>query len=776
MKRIYFLVEDNFPSRRPRQDCPGFSCVWGVRRCLSRKKRCDKIVDCLGAEDEVHCTIFQRNGGESESSSESSDESHEHLGKAHERTTKFSLEDYISKIEKNISTMEAVMATYPPDVERGHSPTVIISVENSTNKNNPNISNLDVVMATFTPSEEAQSIIPKSSKLRYIFEKEDKIDNDQNTNIIKTKKHKVVSSDDEKYLSRVLEFLKPKQESTITRPYFDDGKNSNVILTKNLKKFANFPISKAQRLPEEDSFTSFIASDDEAVQESPKNISSENPHDDLGVKTANLADNTILNIISQSDLVSNNEKDHTKSLKPELENEVNEEKNISQIRSFDDINRDVVSDSSIHVIKTKHENMFKNAENIIETTTQNREIIGISTNAPLDNIKMDTLMKLTTTTKVAKIVTPGMPKDGTISKPSRTETKLSNFLNISNSENDVFIAKNIIESQSSTDKINLEDSKTLSPPDPPRMGKELIDFIESSNNDMLHLSTSQDFEESEHATLKNTPKDLKSVPPQEPSQGKSLSSLSNDGSTTSKPVILEIDIPTQKSVDDQKSTKPPEMGKFLSITNKGFTENESITQTQSTVIAEFESTIEISDVGKLTVSPPEPPRKGKEWNVIPPTNSNKMTTKRNILSTVENSDNGNAFSSALFDENQTETPFDFLPNKPLLVGPIKPPTKFAAFHKKTNGIIEEKSGNLDIELNEDLEINSHEPSKHDGKNLSHIGKKELTPDALSGEDSTEPNHLTTATIAKDLNIIYSIPMPAHANPRPTLSPIFHCNV
>ncbi|XP_067643607.1 serine protease nudel isoform X1 [Eurosta solidaginis] len=40
---------------KPRILCPGYTCVWGGKRCIAMKKRCDRVVDCLGGEDEVGC-------------------------------------------------------------------------------------------------------------------------------------------------------------------------------------------------------------------------------------------------------------------------------------------------------------------------------------------------------------------------------------------------------------------------------------------------------------------------------------------------------------------------------------------------------------------------------------------------------------------------------------------------------------------------------------------------------------------------------------------------
>lgn len=39
----------------PQQQCPGFKCRTGDGICRSIKTKCDRIVDCIGAEDEVDC-------------------------------------------------------------------------------------------------------------------------------------------------------------------------------------------------------------------------------------------------------------------------------------------------------------------------------------------------------------------------------------------------------------------------------------------------------------------------------------------------------------------------------------------------------------------------------------------------------------------------------------------------------------------------------------------------------------------------------------------------
>lgn len=39
----------------PKYECPGYRCVWGGALCISKRRHCDGIVDCLGGEDELNC-------------------------------------------------------------------------------------------------------------------------------------------------------------------------------------------------------------------------------------------------------------------------------------------------------------------------------------------------------------------------------------------------------------------------------------------------------------------------------------------------------------------------------------------------------------------------------------------------------------------------------------------------------------------------------------------------------------------------------------------------
>ncbi|XP_012280703.1 serine protease nudel [Orussus abietinus] len=42
-------------ARKPLTRCPGFTCDGGLGSCISKQRHCDKIVDCMNAEDEINC-------------------------------------------------------------------------------------------------------------------------------------------------------------------------------------------------------------------------------------------------------------------------------------------------------------------------------------------------------------------------------------------------------------------------------------------------------------------------------------------------------------------------------------------------------------------------------------------------------------------------------------------------------------------------------------------------------------------------------------------------
>lgn len=51
----YHTNSKTLPLVQPIQECPGFKCKSGLSRCLPLIRKCDKVVDCLDAEDEINC-------------------------------------------------------------------------------------------------------------------------------------------------------------------------------------------------------------------------------------------------------------------------------------------------------------------------------------------------------------------------------------------------------------------------------------------------------------------------------------------------------------------------------------------------------------------------------------------------------------------------------------------------------------------------------------------------------------------------------------------------
>lgn len=72
---IYFLDDDRaLVGPKPLNKCPGFSCNGGFGKCLPSRRRCDKNVDCIDAEDEMHCS-YNTNPGTFRNANESTPDS-----------------------------------------------------------------------------------------------------------------------------------------------------------------------------------------------------------------------------------------------------------------------------------------------------------------------------------------------------------------------------------------------------------------------------------------------------------------------------------------------------------------------------------------------------------------------------------------------------------------------------------------------------------------------------------------------------------------------------
>lgn len=51
-------AQQSLPPQRPLQRCPGHVCR-ETNRCISKKRHCDKIVDCLHGDDELDCNTWK---------------------------------------------------------------------------------------------------------------------------------------------------------------------------------------------------------------------------------------------------------------------------------------------------------------------------------------------------------------------------------------------------------------------------------------------------------------------------------------------------------------------------------------------------------------------------------------------------------------------------------------------------------------------------------------------------------------------------------------------
>ncbi|XP_069675229.1 serine protease nudel-like [Periplaneta americana] len=70
------------PDKTPRPSCPGLQCSVGNARCLSKMKVCDRVVDCLRAEDEMNCpSLSSRSMGSSHLNSRAEIENEDMFGR-----------------------------------------------------------------------------------------------------------------------------------------------------------------------------------------------------------------------------------------------------------------------------------------------------------------------------------------------------------------------------------------------------------------------------------------------------------------------------------------------------------------------------------------------------------------------------------------------------------------------------------------------------------------------------------------------------------------------
>lgn len=51
-------AQAHLPPQTPLQKCPGYVCR-ETNRCISKKRHCDKIIDCLHGDDEQNCESWK---------------------------------------------------------------------------------------------------------------------------------------------------------------------------------------------------------------------------------------------------------------------------------------------------------------------------------------------------------------------------------------------------------------------------------------------------------------------------------------------------------------------------------------------------------------------------------------------------------------------------------------------------------------------------------------------------------------------------------------------
>ncbi|XP_075160655.1 serine protease nudel isoform X2 [Haematobia irritans] len=133
------------PKVQPQKMCPGYLCVWGGKRCIPQRNRCDRIVDCLGGEDEVGCIYnFIASGGSARESTTESDyypESLEVESMKNDRSFENATEGSILESLTDISS-----STLNPSTETNQESTTV--TETSTNDLFVNDSTTPLMMTT----------------------------------------------------------------------------------------------------------------------------------------------------------------------------------------------------------------------------------------------------------------------------------------------------------------------------------------------------------------------------------------------------------------------------------------------------------------------------------------------------------------------------------------------------------------------------------------------------------------------------------------------------
>ncbi|XP_059216727.1 serine protease nudel [Stomoxys calcitrans] len=184
------------PQVHPQKVCPGYVCVWGGKRCISQRKRCDRIVDCLGGEDEVGCFYnFIPQAGSARESTTESDYHPESLESAELNNVRAPEDE--SEIIMGVSTTESLggITSLASDdtTEKIIANTEASELEIRTDDTTTTV---DVTTGPFLDNTEASTIVPASTTIDV------NSDSTESTTIIPT------SVDDfEKFQSLAMELL-----------------------------------------------------------------------------------------------------------------------------------------------------------------------------------------------------------------------------------------------------------------------------------------------------------------------------------------------------------------------------------------------------------------------------------------------------------------------------------------------------------------------------------------------------------------------------------------
>lgn len=277
------------PSVKPLQDCPGFKCKSGISKCLPLKRKCDKTVDCLNAEDEIGCDFTNLR---------SVNEMFPKIHKTDDNKSSEKRESIFSPISLTSETIPPVFKTTiePIDPNTFTTSTEISNITNSEHENLPTKGTVEDKTPDFVHASTIE-VSPSSSS---------ESDSDSTENITEdamTIKNVVDSERGDSEIFTVT-FVPEKLEaksSVIEKP--DDQRRTDIII--------------------EDEITSTISTPSEMLenQSQPTFITVKPDFEKPLLDDKDLVnlDNTVLKVDKELDIVMNNSEKLIVDLLPKLE-------------------------------------------------------------------------------------------------------------------------------------------------------------------------------------------------------------------------------------------------------------------------------------------------------------------------------------------------------------------------------------------------------------------------------------------------------------------------